>query len=235
MFSVGYGDLAFDLAAYGFGAVSVAAQALYLTLVQKSGQEYTATETVHLNSYNNIPIMLFFSLVFNQFGDAVQHFHFRRPEFVVIFIIVISLGCVLNFLLFLCTTMNSALTTSIVAAFKSNLSTLIGMFTFGGISINVFTLSGIATNMVGGSWYTYIKYREAQDKAAQTNSNNNLSEETKSLHDAVNKQNSMVKSNGFIKVDIPNDQEASTDHKSDHWYRTMLAIYVNLTNKKSRT
>ena len=200
----GYGDLAFDVAAYGYGAVSVAAQALYLTLVQKSGQEFTATETVHLNSYNNIPLMLTCSVLFNQLGDAVNHFHFRRPEFLVIFFLVISLGCVLNFLLFLCTTMNSALTTSIVAAFKSNLSTLIGMFTFGGISINVFTLSGIATNMVGGTWYTYIKYREGQEKHAK-----NVPDETKALHEAVSsKQGSVTnKSNGFIKVNMPDENE----------------------------
>ena len=194
---VGYGDLAFDLVAYGYGAISVAAQALYLTLVQKSGQEFTATETVHLNSYNNIPLMLVCSIVFNQLEEGIQHFEFHDAAFVILFLVVISLGCLLNYLLFLCTTLNSALTTSIVAAFKSNLSTLIGMFTFGGISINLFTLSGIMTNMVGGSWYTYIKYKENQRLTDETVPK----ESTK--HNAIIKQNSITyKSNGFIKVDM---------------------------------
>ncbi len=161
----GYGDLAFDLVAYGYGAVAVAAQALYLILVQKSAGEFRALETVHLNSYNNLPIMLFCSVAFNEVSNAVYHFNFRNPTFVTLFLCVISIGCALNFLLFLCTTMNSALTTSIVSALKSNLSTVIGMFTFGGISMNVFTLSGIGMSSVGGTWYTYLKHLESVQKS----------------------------------------------------------------------
>ena len=182
-------------------AVSVAAQALYLTLVQKSGQEFSATETVHLNSYNNIPMMLICSIVFNQLEEGTKAFDFRSPAFVMLFLIVISLGCILNYLLFLCTTLNSALTTSIVAAFKSNLSTLIGMFTFGGISINLFTLSGIITNMVGGTWYTYIKYKENQEKQSR-----NVPEETK-ISNNTNMQKLIThKSNGVIKIDMADDK-----------------------------
>ena len=60
--------------------------------------------------------------------------------------------------------------------------------------------------MVGGTWYTYIKYREGQEKHAK-----HIPEEMKALHEAVsNKQGSVTsKSNGFIKVDIPDENENS--------------------------
>ena len=143
------------------------AQALYLTLVQQSGQHLTATETVHLNSYNNLPIMLACSFIFGEFSSALSDFEIHNIYFLTTFLTVIALGCVLNYLLFLCTTMNSALTTSVVAAFKSNLSTVIGLFTFGGISINFFTVLGMSMNMLGGSLYTYIRYKQGKQKSKE--------------------------------------------------------------------
>ena len=76
------------------------------------------------------------------------------------FSLVIGMGCALNYLLFLCTTYNSALTTSVTGTLKSIIQTTIGVFTFGGISINVFTLSGIVMNLSGGVLYSLTKYQE---------------------------------------------------------------------------
>jgi len=63
--------------------------------------------------------------------------------FVATFSVVTVFGCLLNYLLFLCTTYNSALTTSVTGTLKTIIQTVIGMFTFGGISINVFTILGL--------------------------------------------------------------------------------------------
>ena len=206
-FIAGYGDLAFDPAAYAFGAVSVLAQSLYLTLVQKSGSDFTTAETVHLNAYNNIPIMLTCSVLFGQLGPALHAFKYHNIAFVITFVTVISLGCLLNFLLFLCTTMNSALTTSITAALKSNISTLVGMFTFGGIAINVFTLGGIAINMVGGTWYTFIKYQDSRKK-------NNGNPDSKKHMPESGKVGNGVRSIGRVseKVDMVNEVKHKTQH-----------------------
>ncbi len=209
-FVAGYGDLAFDPAAYAFGAVSVLAQALYLTLVQKSGSDFTTTETVHLNAYNNIPIMLTCSLLFGELGPALDAFKYKDVAFVITFITVISLGCLLNFLLFLCTTMNSALTTSITAALKSNISTLVGMFTFGGIAINVFTVGGIGINMIGGTWYTFIKY---QDSRKKSKGNSDPPKYTPG-HEKIGND---VRDMGLVseKADLINELKDKTQNKAD--------------------
>lgn len=49
---------------------------------------------------------------------------------------------VFNYSIFLCTSMNSALTTSLVGVAKSTIQTLIGFFTFGGIEYDIWTMTG---------------------------------------------------------------------------------------------
>ena len=156
----GYGDLAFDLECYVMGFASVISQSLYLVLVQMRSQNLTALETLHLNSYNTFPLLLTASLLFGEFNDGLRAFQYHNVGFVFMFSLVIVMGCVLNYLLFLCTTYNSALTTSVTGTLKSIIQTAVGIFTFGGISINVFTFTGICMNLSGGVLYSWTKYQE---------------------------------------------------------------------------
>jgi len=116
---------------------------MYLLLVQKHAEDIGAAESLHLNSYNTLPMLLLCSFVSGELRSAVRDFALSDIGFVVTFTIVIVFGCLLNYLLFLCTTYNSALTTSITGTLKTIVQTVIGMFTFGGISINVFTILGM--------------------------------------------------------------------------------------------
>lgn len=141
--ATGFGDLTFDLRAYLFGFASVLSQAMYLLLVQKHADDIGAAESLHLNSYNTLPMLLFCSIVTGELRSALQKFALSNVGFVLTFTLVIVVGCLLNYLLFLCTTYNSALTTSITGTLKTIVQTVIGMFTFGGISINVFTVLGM--------------------------------------------------------------------------------------------
>lgn len=61
---LGFGDLNLDIKAYKYGTVSVFAQALYLTLAQKSLQSMTALDVLYLSSYNIILIFACSSLFF---------------------------------------------------------------------------------------------------------------------------------------------------------------------------
>jgi solute carrier family 35 protein len=161
-FFSGYGDLAFDPKAYMYGICSVFTQALYLVLVQKHASDQSAAETLHLNSYNTLPMLFLCSLTLGEFSEAVQNFQVLNVGFVVTFSVVISVGCLLNYLLFLCTQYNSALTTSITGTVKTIVQTIIGFFTFGGMAVNLFTIAGITINLSGGVLYTYTKYRAAK-------------------------------------------------------------------------
>ena len=55
---------------------------------------------------------------------------------------LVIMGILLNFTSFLCTTFNSALTTSIVGVVKGVLVTLVGYFSFGGMKFDPINVSG---------------------------------------------------------------------------------------------
>lgn len=63
-------------------------------------------------------------------------------NFQVIFWLLVTLGAILNYSLFLCTSLNSALTTSLVGVAKSSVQTLLGFFTFGGVSYQPWNVAG---------------------------------------------------------------------------------------------
>ena len=155
---LGYGDLTFDAWTYLCGAASVLTQAIYLTLVQKFSQGKMSTnETLQLNSYNSIPLLVFCLLANNEMTEVLNYPHLWQPDFIFLYLLLISAGCLLNYSMFLCTSINSALTTSVVGSLKSVLQTAIGMFTFGGVSLNMASITGILINLTGGVLYTLFK------------------------------------------------------------------------------
>lgn len=138
----------FDLGAYTCGAASVLTQSIYLLMVQKHADDIGAAEGLHLNSYNTLPMLLLCSIGAGEFQLALANFRVTDVGFVLTFSIVIVFACLLNYLLFLCTTLNSALTTGVTGTLKSIFQTAIGMFTFGGISINVLTVLGTFAHLL---------------------------------------------------------------------------------------
>ena len=68
--------------------------------------------------------------------------------------------------MFLCTTTNSALTTALVSTAKSAITTVIGMYTFGGVVPTAAFVLGQTLNFAGGCLYSYIKLnqRRKQDE-----------------------------------------------------------------------
>ena len=145
---------------YTYGCLSVISQAIYLLLVQRLSAEFTTLETLHLTSINSLPLMCFCCFITGEYEKALINFDTKSPGFLLVFGIVVSIGCLLNYLLFLCTALNSALTTSITGVLKSVLQTTIGIFTFGGIHLNLLTYLGIVTNISGGIYYAFVKYQE---------------------------------------------------------------------------
>ncbi|XP_050391867.2 putative UDP-sugar transporter DDB_G0278631 [Patella vulgata] len=157
----GYGDLGFNPVAYICGGLSNFTQAVYLILVQKfSQQDMTTAQTLQLNSYNTLPLLLLYSCINREIIDMWQYKHFYSIQFIIMFFLAISMGCLLNYSLFMCASLTSALTTSVVGGLKALAQTLLGLFTFGGVSHNLATYTGISVNLSGGILYIFSKYRE---------------------------------------------------------------------------
>ncbi|XP_006814403.1 uncharacterized protein LOC102810125, partial [Saccoglossus kowalevskii] len=167
------GDVQFHLISYIYGGVCVLAQALYLLYIQKMGIEkhISAVGFLYINSVTCIPLLIIYTVVTSEILAVMAYPQWTEPGFVASYLIVISMGCVLNYSLFLCTTLNSALTTSLVGVVKGVVTTVIGMFTFGGVEPTVLNISGICMNTTGGIWYSAIKYQEKKKKLSALSSN----------------------------------------------------------------
>lgn len=78
-----------------------------------------------------------------------------KTDFVLIFICAALLGSVLNYSIFVCTTINSALTTAVVGCLKNVLTTYIGMLIFPDYAFNWWNFLGINISILGSLYYTY--------------------------------------------------------------------------------
>lgn len=163
----GYGDLKFNWLAYTRGALSNVSQSLYLLLVQRyCERDISTVETLQHNSMNTLPFLILYMLLNGELFQVAKYTTDSPLSFFVVFLLAISMGCLLNYTLFLCTSLTSALTTSVVGGLKAMVQTLVGLFTFGGISHNYPTYIGISMNLSGGVWYIYEKYSEGQRSGA---------------------------------------------------------------------
>lgn len=162
----GYGDMTFNFAAYTCGTLSNFTQAMYLLLVQRHSQQHklATTETLQLNCYNSLPILLLAAAVNGELRDVWSYPVASHKFFWIVFFFTVSVGMLLNYSLFLCTGLTSALTTSVVGGLKAMAQTLLGLVTFGGVSNNMPTYIGIVLNLIGGVGYIAVKYGENHKK-----------------------------------------------------------------------
>lgn len=208
----GYGDLSFSLVAYACGITSNFTQALYLLLVQRFTQQHklTTTETLQLNCFNSLPILTLAAVLNGEIGKVWGYPFAEHPLFPVMFFLTISVGMLLNYSLFLCTGLTSALTTSVVGGLKAMVQTMLGLVTFGGISHNLPTYLGIALNLIGGTGYIVVKYRE-NNKQLHKGIHKVMSFSALSGNKPARKDHS-DETNGFV-------PQASEDNKVDNFMK----------------
>ena len=157
--------MGFNLTAYICGIGSNFTQALYLLLVQRhSEQKMSVVETLQLNSYNTLPLLTFAALANGELTRVHEYPRLGDFWFMLTFFLSISVGMMLNYSLFLCTSLTSALTTSVVGGFKAMAQTVLGILTFGGVSNNMATYIGITMNLSGGIGYIFARYTENKSK-----------------------------------------------------------------------
>ncbi|KAG6585412.1 UDP-galactose/UDP-glucose transporter 7, partial [Cucurbita argyrosperma subsp. sororia] len=158
------GDFSFDLIGYSMAFTSVFFQTMYLVLVEKSGAEdgLTSIEIMFYNSFLSLPFLLFLIIATGEFPDSLSLLFAKSNSFsfLVIFLLSLVMGIVLNFTMFLCTIVNSALTTTIVGVLKGVGSTTLGFVILGGVEVHALNVTGLVINTAGGVWYSYAKYQQ---------------------------------------------------------------------------
>ncbi|KAI9192152.1 hypothetical protein LWI28_018903 [Acer negundo] len=162
------GDFSFDLFGYNMALTSVFFQTMYLVLVEKSGAEdgLSSIEIMFYNSFLSLPFFLFLIIITGEFPYSLSLLFAKSNSFSFLAILLLSLvmGIALNFTMFLCTIVNSALTTTIVGVLKGVGSTTLGFFLLGGVPVHGLNVTGLVINTAGGVWYSYAKYQQKKSK-----------------------------------------------------------------------
>jgi solute carrier family 35 protein len=144
---------------------------MYLVLVEKSGAEdgLSSIEIMFYNSFLSLPFLSILIIVTGEFPNSLSLLLAKCSylPFLVILILSLVMGIVLNFTMFLCTIVNSALTTTIVGVLKGVGSTTLGFVLLGGVEVHALNVSGLVVNTAGGVWYSYAKYRQKKAKPAK--------------------------------------------------------------------
>lgn len=128
-----------------------------------------AISIVYVNSINCMPIMMFLCFVTGDISAVAKYENWDKPGFIFSFFGLVMSGCIFTYSMFLCTTTNSALTTALVSTAKSAITTIIGMFTFGGVTPTLFFIIGQTMNFSGGCIYTYIKWNARRKEKSLEN------------------------------------------------------------------
>ncbi|KAI4998558.1 hypothetical protein ZWY2020_053900 [Hordeum vulgare] len=156
------GDFSFDLYGYSMALISVFFQTMYLILVEKSGADdgLSSMELMFYNSILSIPFLFFIIVATGEFPHSLSVLSEKTASasFSVILLISLVMGIVLNYTMFWCTIVNSALTTTIVGVLKGVGSTTLGFVVLGGVKVHALNVTGLVINTFGGVWYSYAKY-----------------------------------------------------------------------------
>lgn len=163
------GDFSFDLFGYSMALTSVLFQTMYLVLVEKSGAEdgLSSVELMFYNGLLSLPFLMFLIIATGEFPHSLSLLFEKANSltFFVILILSLVMGIVLNYTMFLCTIVNSALTTTIVGVLKGVGSTTLGFVLLGGVQVHALNVTGLVINTAGGVWYSYAKYEQKRRKS----------------------------------------------------------------------
>lgn len=162
----GLGDLDFTGRGYASALASCMLQALYLVLASRASdvRPLSSTAASYYNALLSLPLLVFGLyyelpglLAFGSWGDL---------QFLGMLLLDLVLGAALSLLLFACTLVNSALTTTIVGNAKAVAATALGAVLFGRVGLSPLGWLGVCVNTAGGVLYSVAKIVEKRPAAA---------------------------------------------------------------------
>jgi solute carrier family 35 protein len=166
--AAGWGDLEFNLLGYVLIFVNCIFTAGYLLAI-KGAKDQTNLNTFGLMFYNNLFSFPLYVVIVacTELTDILKYDRWTDVGFLFCFLMSSVQAFLLNYFIFLCSIVNSPLTTSITGQIKNILTTVMGFFLFGGMPMTIAAALGLSTSTLASIWYGQIKYD--QSTAAKKN------------------------------------------------------------------
>lgn len=166
----GFYDFDYNALGYLLVILNCMFTAAYLLYIAKLGKS-SGLNTFGLMWYNNaqsIPFVAALCWYNGDFSEIASYEHLYAWDFIVCFLFQSALAFLLNYSIFLCTQVNSALATSVTGQMKNILTTTVGYFSFGDVTYNAWNVVGLIVGVVASSWYSLLKYWESEKNKKST-------------------------------------------------------------------
>eukprot|EP00824_Muranothrix_gubernata_P021286 TRINITY_DN450_c0_g2_i2.p1 TRINITY_DN450_c0_g2~~TRINITY_DN450_c0_g2_i2.p1 ORF type:complete len:163 (-),score=39.73 TRINITY_DN450_c0_g2_i2:391-879(-) len=153
----------------GYAAIFVAnaATAGNLLMVEKIAgvkEELSSWGLLYYNTFLSLPFALIMFLASGELPRVLEYEFLWSPMFQAFLTFAASQAFLLNLSIFLCTSLNSSLTTSVTGQMKNILTTLLGFVWFGDVIYDQTNVMGMFISLLGSLYYAYVKYTESQAK-----------------------------------------------------------------------
>ena len=157
----GSADLDFDLYGYSLVFASNVTTAVYLSTIARVKQStgLNSFGLMYCNGLVCIPLLALGCLLQGDLRGVREFEHLADPGFLLAFLGSCTLAFVLNYAIFLNTTLNSPLTQSVCGNTKDLVVVAIGYAAFDSVAIGFLNLLGVALGLVGSGLFAYAKLK----------------------------------------------------------------------------
>jgi solute carrier family 35 protein len=156
------GDLSFNMIGYIVIFFNDLFTALNGVILKKTADEYRKSKmtVLFLNSLlSAIGVSVIILLVPGEVERVMNFELYSNPSFMVYLVFASLMGSVLNLAIFLCTSTNSALTTTVVGCLKNVLTSYLGMFVGGDYIFSWLNFLGINLSIAGSLIYARATFK----------------------------------------------------------------------------
>eukprot|EP01029_Cantina_marsupialis_P028472 TRINITY_DN776208_c0_g1_i1.p1 TRINITY_DN776208_c0_g1~~TRINITY_DN776208_c0_g1_i1.p1 ORF type:complete len:338 (-),score=89.42 TRINITY_DN776208_c0_g1_i1:163-1176(-) len=163
----GFADISFSFLGYLFVIlqnIMTAAKYVYMNKVGTDLKQFnlTSLDMMFVNVCLTLPMSFILTSVRGEFTKIAEFENLRNVGFIICFSVICLCGVGYALSVYICTTRNSALATTVTGNVKDLFSTLFG-FMFGDAAVSVQNGFGLFVSFVGAYWYAYLKFKDAHE------------------------------------------------------------------------
>eukprot|EP00742_Colponemidia_sp_Colp-10_P012122 GILJ01013564.1.p1 GENE.GILJ01013564.1~~GILJ01013564.1.p1 ORF type:complete len:317 (+),score=30.27 GILJ01013564.1:25-951(+) len=158
-------DMTSDILGYFFVILNNIATAAYLTATNKLSKAtgLNSFGLLFYNGVNALPMTLLLSILLDEPTGIATYPYLYDPQFICLVLLASMTGVVLQYAIFLCSTVNSPLATSITGNLKDIFSSILGFLISSDVQPTLMLVMGIFTSLSGAGYYSYLKFMEQQN------------------------------------------------------------------------